>query len=153
MLSAGLHNMELTKYLLDQVTLTREERMEALQEFMPKAVSEDWELEVAGQRVQVIKKDQEEGGILEFGTEIVSSADGSVAALLGASPGASTSVSIMLDLLARCFPEKMKTEAWQATLKALIPSYGKSLANDETLAMEQRHHTAGVLGLHLGAAG
>ena len=153
MLSAGLHNMELTKYLLDQVTLSPEERLEALQDFMPKAVLEDWELEVAGQRVQVIKKDEKEGGILEFGTEIVSSADGSVAALLGASPGASTSVSIMLDLLERCFPQKIKTDAWQSRLKELIPSYGKSLASDEALAMDMRHHTAKVLGLDLGTAG
>lgn len=147
MISAGLHNMELTKYLLDQVRQTPEERLEALQDYMPEARMEDWTLETAGQRVQVIRKDKEEGGVLEFGTEIVSAADGSVAALLGASPGASTSVSIMLDLLKRCFPKQMATPEWQSKLKELIPCYGESLAKNESLAMELRHKTAQVLQL------
>lgn len=147
MLSAGLHNMELTKYLLDQVSQSDQERLETLQEYMPAARMEDWKLETAGQRVQIIKKDKEEGGVLEFGTEIVSSANGSIAALLGASPGASTSVSIMLDLLKRCFPEEMATQAWLDKLKELIPSFGQSLAKDETLAMEMRQKTRTVLKL------
>ena len=147
MLSAGLHNMELTKYLLDQVRQTPEERLEALQDYMPEARLEDWKLETAGQRVQIIRKDEKEGGVLEFGTEIVSAADGSVAALLGASPGASTSVAIMLDLLKRCFPRQMATMEWQSKLKELIPSYGQSLATEEHLAMELRHKTAQVLKL------
>jgi len=147
MLSAGIHNIPLTKYLLDQVTQSAEDRLETLQEYMPTAVLEDWDLEMAGQRVQVIKKDKELGGILEFGTELVSSADGSIAALLGASPGASTAVPIMLDLLKRCFPEKIKTEEWQTTLKALIPSYGQSMAKGEALAMKMRAYSTELLKL------
>jgi len=147
MLSAGLHNIPLTKYLLDQVSQSDEDRLEALQEYMPTARMEDWRLEVAGQRVQVIKKDKEMGGILEFGTELVSSANGSIAALLGASPGASTAVPIMLELLHRCFPECISTPAWQETIKSLIPSYGQSLAKDEALAMEMRAYSTKVLEL------
>ena len=148
MLSAGLHNMSLTKYLIEQVTQSREERLEALREYVPTARMEDWELETAGQRVQVIKKDPEKGGILEFGTEVINSADGSLAVLLGASPGASTAVSIMLELMERCFPERIKEPAIQEKLRAMIPSYGKSLAAHPELLQEVRHHSHEVLGLY-----
>ena len=103
MLSAGINNLELTKYLVEQVFQSMEERLDFLKLYYPTAQDEDWELAIAGQRVQIIKKDQKEGGVLKFGTEIVKSADGSLAALLGASPGASTSVSIMIDVLKQCF--------------------------------------------------
>lgn len=147
MLMAGLHNVSLTKYLIQQVMQSPEDRLNALREYFPDAKMEDWELEIAGQRVQVIKKDEEEGGVLEFGTEVVSAADGSIAALLGASPGASTAVSIMLDLLKRCFPEQLKTEAWQTKLKEMVPSYGQILANNPALGQELRKHTSEVMGL------
>lgn len=103
MLYAGWNNIPLTKYLIEQVMQSQEERMEALKEYFPNAQAEDWILLEAGQRVQVIKKDEEEGGILEFGTEIIHSEDGSLACLLGASPGASTAVSIMLEIIPSCF--------------------------------------------------
>ncbi|CCH54098.1 malate/quinone oxidoreductase [Fibrisoma limi BUZ 3] len=147
MLMAGLHNIPLTKYLIEQVLQSPEDRLTALRDYFPNARMEDWELEIAGQRVQVIKKDEEEGGVLEFGTEVVSAADGSIAALLGASPGASTAVSIMLDLLKRCFPDKLNSEAWQQRLKEMIPSYGRSLADDPQLLQEIRTVTSNVLGL------
>src|SRR5690606_33966688 len=99
MLQAGISNLPLTKYLITEVMKKPVDRLESLKEFYPDAKMEDWELEIAGQRVQIIKKGQDGRGKLEFGTEIVSSADGTVAALLGASPGASTSVSAMLNLL------------------------------------------------------
>jgi malate dehydrogenase (quinone) len=149
MLSAGVHNIPLTKYLIHQVTQSSEERVEALREFIPNAKAEDWELEIAGQRVQVIKKDEEQGGILEFGTEVISSADGSLAALLGASPGASTSVSIMLNLLEKCFPHHINTNQWQTKLHQMIPSYKKSLGEDADLAIKIREHTSEVLGLRI----
>lgn len=147
MMIAGVKNIPLTKYLIEQVTQSSEDRMEALREYFPNAVSEDWDLEVAGQRVQVIKKDEEKGGVLEFGTEVVSAADGSIAALLGASPGASTAVSIMLDLLNRCFPEKMQSPQWQEKLQVMIPSCKKPLVTDPELYRETRNRTAAVLGL------
>lgn len=147
MLSAGIKNMPLTKYLIDQVRQSPEDRLEALRQFLPEAKLEDWELEVAGQRVQVIKKDPVEGGILEFGTEVVSAKDGSIAALLGASPGASTAVSIMLNLLGLCFKDKFHSEEWQNKVKTMIPSYGKSLAADPVLLANVRKWTSSILGL------
>ncbi len=147
MLSAGIHNLPLTKYLIEQVRLTPDARIDALREYYPEARDEDWKLAIAGYRVQVIKKDEEEGGVLEFGTEVVSAADGSIAALLGASPGASTAVSIMLDLLKRCFPDRVASPEWQNKLKAMIPSYGKTLSNEPQLLQELRAHTSRVLKL------
>jgi malate dehydrogenase (quinone) len=147
MLSAGIHNIPLTRYLIRQVRQSDEERLAALRTFVPTAKMSDWELVVAGQRVQVIKKDEEEGGILEFGTEVVSAADGSLAALLGASPGASTAVSIMLKLLQKCFPVKMRSGEWLAKLQQMIPSYGLSLAGDAKLCEQIRAWTDQVLHL------
>ena len=97
-------------------------KMAALRRYMPEAKDEDWRLWEAGQRVQIIKNDGKGGGELKFGTEVVTSADGSIAALPGASPGASTAVSIMLELLARCFPEKWNAAPWRSSLARLIPS-------------------------------
>jgi malate dehydrogenase (quinone) len=147
MLVAGMDNLPLTKYLIDQVLQSPEERLLALLEFFPAAKIEDWELEVAGQRVQVIKKDDAHGGMLEFGTEVVSAADGTLAALLGASPGASTAVSIMLNLLQRCFPAALQSKEWQSTLRQMIPSYGQSLATDRQLLDSMRAYTGEALRL------
>lgn len=147
MLAAGLDNLPLTKYLIDQVRQSPEERLEALQAFLPKAKMEDWELEYAGQRVQVIKKDPEHGGVLEFGTEVVSAADGSIAALLGASPGASTAVSIMLELLNRCFKDQLETPEWKDKLLQMIPSYGQKLADKPALCDQVREWSNTVLEL------
>ncbi len=135
MLSAGWQNISLTKYLLQQVSLTMDERIAALREYFPAATNSDWELAIAGQRVQVIKKDEEEGGVLEFGTELVVAADGSLAGLLGASPGASTATSIMLELLQKCFADQVKTPAWQMALQKMIPSLAHH--PDDTVALEK----------------
>ncbi|WP_207430107.1 malate:quinone oxidoreductase [Sabulibacter ruber] len=148
MLAAGYTNIPLTKYLINQVLQSPEDRMAALREYVPTARAEDWELEIAGQRVQVIKKDPKRGGVLEFGTEVVSSADGTIAALLGASPGASTAVSIMVGLIHKCFPEKAATSEWQNKIKEMIPSYGLSLAKNPQLCEETRAYTGRVLQLH-----
>ncbi|HKG06781.1 MAG TPA: malate:quinone oxidoreductase, partial [Pedobacter sp.] len=147
MISAGLDNLQLTKYLIDQVRQSPEDRLEALKEYLPSARMEDWELETAGQRVQVIKKDEEHGGILEFGTEVVTAADGSIAALLGASPGASTAVSIMITLMERCFSNEIKTAEWQKKLKEMIPSYGQKLSGNAELIEGMRADTNVVLKL------
>ncbi len=147
MISAGLANIPLTRYLVNQVTQTPGERLAALRQFLPEASAKDWELEIAGQRVQVIKKDEEQGGILEFGTEVVSSADGTLAALLGASPGASTAVSIMIDLLNTCFPDRMQSPEWQEKFREMIPGYGKKLAEDPELCRATRARTAEILQL------
>ena len=143
MLAAGIDNLPLTKYLIEQVLQSPEGRLAALREFFPAAQMGDWELEFAGQRVQVINRQ----GVLEFGTEVVSAADRSLAARLGASPGASTAVSIMLSLLQRCFPAEMRSEGWQSAVRQLIPSYGHSLADDQQLLEEMRASTGAALGL------
>lgn len=147
MLVAGYHNIPLTKYLIEQVMQSPEDRLAALKEYFPKAEMKDWELETAGQRVQVIKKDPNVGGVLEFGTKIVSSADGSLVALLGASPGASTAASIMIDVLNSCFSDKMNSPKWKDKLKQMIPSYGQKLDENESLCNEIRENTSRVLKL------
>ncbi len=148
MISAGLKSFDLTKYLIEQVRQSPEDRLEALKEYVPSAKIEDWELAWAGQRVQVIKKKPSGGGILEFGTEVVSAGDGSIAALLGASPGASTAVSIMLDLLDRCFSKQMETVEWQDKIKNMIPTFGHKLADDNALCLVTRKRTSAVLKLN-----
>ena len=152
MLAAGRDNVELTKYLIGQVMQSPEQRMAALREFVPTARMTDWKLEVAGQRVQIIKKDAKRGGALQFGTEVVSAADGSIAALLGASPGASTSVAIMLQLLGKCFPEQMASAEWKEKIAQMVPSYGASLADDPALFRRVRDWTASALKLSPEAA-
>ncbi|MEL3972129.1 malate:quinone oxidoreductase [Rossellomorea oryzaecorticis] len=147
MLAAGAKNMPLTKYLIQQVLLSKEKRMEELREFIPNAKSEDWDIVVAGQRVQVIKDTETGGkGTLQFGTEVVSASDGSIAALLGASPGASTAVHVMLEVLDKCFPQHMNE--WEPKIKEMIPSYGLSLTDNPELFNEIHASTAHALGLN-----
>ncbi|CAG7643082.1 putative malate:quinone oxidoreductase 1 [Paenibacillus solanacearum] len=145
MLAAGAKNLGLTKYLIQQVMLSKEQRMEELREFIPNAKSEDWDLLVAGQRVQVIKDTAAGKGTLQFGTEVVSASDGSVAALLGASPGASTAVSVMLEVIEKCFPQQLN--AWAPKIKEMIPSYGVSLVKNPELVEKIHTSTERTLGL------
>ncbi len=147
LLAAGFKNYKLTKYLVTQVIQSEEDRMEALRKYFPTADSKNWELQTAGQRVQIIKKDEDDGGRLQFGTEVVTSADGSLAALLGASPGASTSVSIMMDVIEKCFPAQLATEKWQEKVKQLIPTYGESLVENSELCKATRARTTRILKL------
>lgn len=146
LLAAGVKEMGLTKYLIQQLMLSKEQRMEELREFIPNAKSDDWDIIVAGQRVQVIKDTEAGGkGTLQFGTEVVSAADGSIAALLGASPGASTAVHVMLEVLNKCFPQHIKE--WEPKIKEMIPSYGLSLAENPELLKEINATTDKALGL------
>src|SRR5690606_12928244 len=145
MLSAGLHDIPLTKYLIKQVRQEKEDKIKALKEYFPDVVAENWIERDAGQRVQIIKKDEKEGGVLQFGTEIVSSKDGSIAALLGASPGASTAVKIMLDLMEKCFPEELKN--WESKLQEMIPSYKNPEVGGDYYA-KSRERTSRLLKLN-----
>ncbi|NOU24438.1 MAG: malate dehydrogenase (quinone) [Methylotenera sp.] len=147
MLGVGRHNLDLTKYLVKETKQTHEQRMQALREFLPQAQAADWKLASAGQRVQIIKNCEKKWGKLEFGTEIVATEDGSLAALLGASPGASVSVKAMLDVIERCFAEQLKNEQWAKKLKALIPSYQQSLIDDADLLKQVRARTLKTLQL------
>ena len=134
MLSAGIKEMSLTKYLVSQLMLSNDERMDDLRVFFPNAKNEDWEVIKAGQRVQVIKDTEEAKGNLQFGTEVITSDDGTLAALLGASPGASTAVDIMFDVLQRCYRDEFK--GWEPKIKEMVPSFGYRLTDHEDLYHE-----------------
>jgi malate dehydrogenase (quinone) len=146
MLGAGWANIPLTRYLIGQVLQSEKSRFRALEEFVPTAESDDWELITAGQRVQVIKQDTAGRGVLQFGTELIVGADGTVAGLLGASPGASTATSAMLTLLERCFSEHM--DGWRPLLQEAIPSYGHKLSEEPELLAQVFADTTRTLELH-----
>ena len=147
MLSAGAKEMGLTKYLIQQLLLSEEERMADLREFIPEARSGEWDVVTAGQRVQVIKDTDKGGkGTLQFGTEVITSEDGSIAALLGASPGASVSVDVMLDVMSRCFKEDFPE--WEDEIKEMIPSFGISLTDNPEYFREIDEKISKNLGLN-----
>lgn len=147
MLHVGIDEFPLVEYLAGQLMLSDEDRLNALREYFPQAKQEDWRLWQAGQRVQIIKRDKEKGGVLKLGTEIVASDDGSIAALLGASPGASTAAPIMLSLLEKTFKQKLTTPAWQQKLRAMVPSYGTRLNDDPDKVYQEWTYTSQVLQL------
>jgi malate dehydrogenase (quinone) len=147
MIEAGLHNFALSEYLLGQVVQSSKHRFETLTALYPLAQEKDWKLQVAGMRVQIIKHDAKQGGLLEFGTEIVPAEDRSLVALLGASPGASTAASIMIRVIELCFGSELSTGGWKDKLREIIPSYGHSLIDDAALTRQVRADTAAVLGL------
>jgi len=147
MLSVGKNHMDLTRYLIGEVFQSHRDRVNALRNFFPDAQEDDWKLQMAGQRVQIIKQVPGGGGKLEFGTEIVASKDGTLAALLGASPGASTAANAMLDVIERCFADKIRSDDWQERMRLMVPSYGQSLVENEALLNEVRERTLTTLGL------
>ncbi|ATH61936.1 malate dehydrogenase (quinone) [Staphylococcus pasteuri] len=129
MLTAGVKEFDLTKYLVSQLMLSNEERIDDLRVFLPNAKDEDWEVITAGQRVQVIKDTKDSKGNLQFGTEVITSEDGTLAALLGASPGASTAVDIMFDVLQKCYKDDF--DSWESAIKEMVPSFGLKLTEHE----------------------
>ncbi|MEB8263961.1 malate dehydrogenase (quinone) [Mammaliicoccus sciuri] len=147
MLSSGVKNLSLVKYSIQQVLQRKEDRMKELRRFVPDAKDEDWDIHIAGKRVQVIKDTEEHGrGFIQFGTEVVNSEDHTVIALLGESPGASTSVSVALEVIEKNFPQYM--EKWESKIKEIIPSYGESLIEDSALLKKTRKQTAEALELN-----
>jgi len=146
LLAVARDNFPLEEYLVGQVFQSKSHRYKALREFYPNMNEADWELDVAGQRVQIIRKDKMRTGKLEFGTDIVHSADSSIVALLGASPGASTAAWIMVHMLENCFHQELVGH-WVPKLKEMIPSYGHDLKTDAALVERVRKETAEVLGL------
>ena len=147
MVAVGWDDFELVEYLAGQLIMSDADRMTALREYFPGAKDGDWRLWQAGQRVQIIKRDPKKGGVLKLGTEIVASKDGSIAALLGASPGASTAPSIMLDLLKKVFPNRLSTAGWQAKIREIVPSYGIKLNEHPELLAAHWASTAETLQL------
>ncbi|QWP75419.1 malate dehydrogenase (quinone) [Lysobacter sp. K5869] len=146
MLSVGAENLDLVKYLMSQAQLNDDDRQAELLKYFPTAKRGDWTLVTAGQRVQVIKRDPVKGPVLQFGTEIVIDKDRSIAALLGASPGASTSPPIMLDLMAKAFPQQIAA-GWGETLRQIVPSYGQKLNDSPALTNRIRRMTSETLKL------
>ena len=146
MIKVAIDNPSLITYLVGELVKNHAKKVDSLRTFVPTAKDEDWELIQAGQRAQVMKKDKKKGGILQFGTEVVTGANGTIAGLLGASPGASTAVSIMLGLLKNCFPDRL--EGWEPRLRALIPSYGETLNDRPEEAAESVAETAETLQLN-----
>lgn len=149
MLGVGVSERTLLNYLIGQLRQSEADRMAALREFAPSAVDSDWEVTVAGQRVQVIRRDKRRGGVLEFSTTLVGDSDGSIVGLLGGSPGASTAVPIMLDVFRRCFAHRY--QSWLPTLKEMVPSLGVKLSDEPALYQELRSWTSRALRLEAAA--
>lgn len=147
MLKVALDNLDLTRYLIKGAMQSHKDRMAALADFYADANEKEWSLATAGHRVQIIKHCADKGGKLELGTEIISSRDGTLAALLGASPGASISVQAMVEVIERCFKKQLKTAEWKGKMKEMVPSYGESLDDNEKLLAAVRHRTRSTLGL------
>jgi len=147
MTKVGIREYPLVEYLAGQLMLSDDDRFKALQEYFPNAKQSDWRLWQAGQRVQIIKRDEEQGGVLKLGTEVVSSADNTIAGLLGASPGASTAAPIMLTVLQKVFKDKVASPAWQEKLHQIVPSYGTKLNDSPEAVAKEWAYTAGILQL------
>lgn len=147
MTDVGLDNFDLVKYLIGQVMLSDDDRFEALKEYYPSARKEDWKLIQAGQRVQIIKKDAEKGGVLKLGTEIVTDRQKTLAALLGASPGASTAAPISINVIKQLFPAQFTSPQWQEKLHAIVPTYGQKLNGNVALTQQVWDETASTLHL------
>jgi len=147
MINVGIRNFDLIKYLIKEISQTHDSRMKALREYYPDAHDTDWAFATAGQRVQIIKKCPETGGKLEFGTEVIHTSDRTLAALLGASPGASILVPVILEIIEKCFSDQLATEEWQKKIRKIIPSYGISIVSHEDLFMSIREDTLTTLKL------
>ena len=145
MVGVGLTELSLLKYLIGELLQSFGDRVNTLREFAPTAQGNDWEIDIAGQRVQVIRRDKKKLGVLEFGTTVLSAADGSIAGLLGASPGASTAVPAMLEVMQRCFADRYPS--WEPKLKEMVPSLGVKLSDEPALFNEVWDHGTRVLGL------
>jgi malate dehydrogenase (quinone) len=151
MVAVGLTQVPLVRYLIGQLLQSQSRRVQTLREFLPNAVDSDWELDTAGQRVQVIRRAKGKGGVLDFGTTVLSAADGTIAGLLGASPGASTAVPAMLDVMERCFGDRYKS--WSPKLKEIVPSLGTELSGEPALFEEVWSWGTKVLKLDRPASG
>jgi malate dehydrogenase (quinone) len=147
MLDVAFHSLQLEEYLVGQVVATDRAKFETLQHFFPLAKEEDWTEAVAGQRVQIIKPKGHVGGELEFGTQLIAATDNSLVALLGASPGASTAAFIAIEVLEKCFADRLTEDAWLPRLSEVIPTYGIDLKTDADACRKIRSETASVLGL------
>lgn len=145
LLAVARDNPGLLRYLVGELTAPRDKQLRALKRLMPEARDADWRLVTAGQRLQIIRTGPAGRGQLHFGTELMTPPEGNLAALLGASPGASTAVPIMIDVLNRCFPGN--ADRWANPLRELVPSLGRELNTAHPWASAIRQRTAAALGL------
>ena len=136
-------NLGLLAYLIKQALMSNRSRIDQLRGFYPNVQNKDWSPYVAGQRVQIIKNCPINGPKLEFGTEIIFTKNKNLAALLGASPGASVAVSSMIKVLTNL----LNDDSNKSKLKKIIPSYGYELNNDPALLKRIRTKTYKQLGL------
>ena len=134
LINIGIHNLDLVRYLVQQGMQSMADRMKILHVFYPGAQAKDWKLIDAGIRVQAIKKTDGQAGIVHYGTEVITDASRTICALLGASPGASVSVNIVLDVIGKCFPQLLASPEGHARMKAMIPTYDEDIKLPENAA-------------------
>ena len=139
LLKIGASNLPLVRYLVQQGTQSMADRMAVLHIFYPAAQASDWKLIDAGIRVQAIKKTDGEAGIVHYGTEVITDSERTISALLGASPGASVCVHIVLEVIKKCFPDLVNSPAGQARLKEMIPTFDVDIKLPENAAFFQAH--------------
>jgi len=117
-------NLSLAVMLMKDVFKSGAGKLRDVRHYYPEANPEDWTLIPAGVRAQIIKKDPKSGkGMLQFGTEVVTNDEGTIVGLLGASPGASTCVTVALDTLEKCFSNKKEWDKWLPKLRTMITSW------------------------------
>jgi len=131
LLKIGATNIPLVRYLIQQGTQSMQDRMDVLHVFHPGAKVEDWKLIDGGIRVQAIKKTDGEAGIVHYGTEVITDPEKTISALLGASPGASVSVNIVLEVVRNCFSHILETDEGRTRMKAMIPTYDLELKDSK----------------------
>lgn len=136
----GISNLDLIRYLIQQGTQSMADRIKVLKDFYPAARPEDWKLIDAGIRVQAIKKTDGEAGIVHYGTEVITNRERTISALLGASPGASVSVHIVLEIIQKCFPDLLESEEGRARMKEMIPAWGVDIKDPANAAFYQKIH-------------
>jgi malate dehydrogenase (quinone) len=145
----GIHNLDLVRYLVRQGTQSMESRIQTLRIFYPDAQLRDWELIDAGIRVQAIKKTDGQAGIVHYGTEVITSSNRTLAALLGASPGASVCVHIALQVIQQCFPQLLQQSSSKDLLREMVPSWVEDFRSPQNASRfeEVYHRTNQTLGL------
>lgn len=125
--NVALKNLDLIRYLVQQGQQSKEDRLRSLRDFYPEARSEDWHVIDAGIRVQAIRSYEGKTGIVHYGTEVITDQARTIAALLGASPGASVSTSVAVQLLEQCMPAILRSPAGRERMQAIVPFYGTDI--------------------------
>ena len=146
-LAAALaQNLGLVRFLVKQLLASDRDKLAQLRRLYPGASSRDWEVIHAGQRAQLVVPDRRRVGRMQlWGTKLTVTGDGSMAGLLGASPGASTAVPIMVDLLQRAFPSEWE-QRWRERMHAAVPGLARDHWDTDAVA-EVLGRTSAALGL------